>query len=47
MDATEEPEFDDLGAESNKETENTDEDEAYPQPYPIRVNVVITKVCTY
>jgi hypothetical protein len=43
MDAPEEPDFDELGGEEGKESENGEE-EPYPQAYPIRVNVVITKV---
>lgn len=42
MDAPEEPDFDELGGEEGKESENSEE-EPYPQAYPIRVNVVITK----
>jgi hypothetical protein len=45
MDAPEEPDFEDLGGEENKGAEGNEE--AYPQAYPIRVNVVVTKVCDF
>jgi len=44
MDTPEEPEFDELGGEEGKANEGGEgSEEAYPQAYPIRVNVVITK----
>jgi len=45
MDAPEEPDFDELGGEESKAGEGGEaaSEEAYPQAYPIRVNVVITK----
>jgi hypothetical protein len=43
MDTPEEPEFDELAGEEGKEAESSEE-EPYPQSYPIRANIVITKV---
>jgi hypothetical protein len=43
MDTPEQPDFDELGGDEGKETESNEE-EPYPQSYPIRVNVIITKV---
>lgn len=42
MDSPEEPDFDELSGEEGKESESGEE-ESYPQAYPIRANIVVTK----